>query len=202
MNIDDILKNIPDKRIEKNTTSLKMKKDLIKFFGDKYLNKKCFEIGTNKGYTTRVLSFLFDKVKTVDIDTNLIDFSKFLNKDRNNIEHTNMDIYNTNIVESNDWWDGEAKNEKFDVFFIDCVHDEEHVTKDIQTSIAQGTDDVIMIFDDYGLPEEYPSVKIAVDKALSDGTLKFIKHVGEPAGHEPRRGRKLVDWEGIICQKA
>ena len=201
MNIDDILKNIPDKRIEKNTTSLKMKKDLIKFFGDKYLNKKCFEIGTNKGYTTRVLSFLFDKVKTVDIDTNLIEYSKLLNKDRNNIEHTNMDIYNPNIVESNDWWNNGVKNEKFDVFFIDCVHDEEHVMKDIQTAMTQGTDDVIIIFDDYGLPEEKPSVKVAVDKVLDNGMLKFVKHIGEPEGNEPRRGRKLIDWEGIICQK-
>ena len=89
MNINEILKDIPDKRDDKNTTSLKFKKDLIEFFGDKYLNKKCFEIGTNRGYTTRILSFLFDKVKTVDIDTNLIEYSKLLNKDRNNIEHTN-----------------------------------------------------------------------------------------------------------------
>ena len=201
MNVDEILKDIPDKRDDKNTTSLTMKKDIINFFGDKYLDKKCFEIGTNRGYTTRILSFLFDKVKTVEIDTNLIDYSKLLNKDRNNIEYTNMDIYNPNIVESNDWWGNGIKNEKFDVFFIDCVHDEKHVTKDIETSINQGTDNVIMIFDDYGLPEEKPSVKVAVDKALSDGTLKFIKHIGEPKGNEPRRGRRLVDWEGIICQK-
>ena len=75
MDIDSILKDIPDKRSDKNTTSLVMKKDIINFFKDNYLNKKCFEIGTNRGYTTRVLSFLFDKVKTVDIDTNLIDYS-------------------------------------------------------------------------------------------------------------------------------
>ena len=41
----DILSGIPDKRQEKNTTSLKFKSDLIKFFGEEYKNKTCLEIG-------------------------------------------------------------------------------------------------------------------------------------------------------------
>jgi len=60
---------------------------------------------------------------------------------------------------------------------------------------------VIMIFDDYGLPEEHPSVKVAVDEAINSGLIKLVKHIGESKGDEPRRGRKLVDWEGVICQK-
>lgn len=201
MNMGDMLKGIPDKRSDKNTTSLTMKKDIINFCGDKYLNKKCFEMGTNKGYTTRMLSFLFNKVKTVEIDTNLIDYAKLLNKDRNNIEYSNTDVYNSSVVESNNWWSGEVKKEVFDVFFVDCIHDEKHVTLDIENAIRQGTEDFIIIFDDYGLPEEHPSVKVAVDKALNNKTLKFIKYIGEEKGNEPRRGRPLVDWEGIICQK-
>ena len=113
MDIDSILKDIPDKRSDKNTTSLVMKKDIINFFKDNYLNKKCFEIGTNKGYTTRILSFLFGKVKTVEIDTNLIDYAKLLNKDRDNIEFSNQNIYNPDVVESNDWWNDGKKNEKY-----------------------------------------------------------------------------------------
>jgi len=57
----DILKGIPDKRQDKNTTSLKFKKDLIEFFGEDYKDKICLEIGTSKGYSTRLLSFLFKK---------------------------------------------------------------------------------------------------------------------------------------------
>ena len=62
-----ILKDIPDKRQDKDTTSLKFKEQLINFFGDEWKDKTCLEIGTNKGYTTRVLSFLFKKVRVVPI---------------------------------------------------------------------------------------------------------------------------------------
>ena len=60
---------------------------------DKFLDKKCFEIGTNKGYTTRILSFLFDKVKTVEIDNNLIDINQY------NITNKNLHT----ILESNEF---------------------------------------------------------------------------------------------------
>ena len=57
-----ILKDIPDKRQDKDTTSLKFKHQLIEFFqDDEWRNKTCLEIGTNKGYTTRVLHFSFQK---------------------------------------------------------------------------------------------------------------------------------------------
>ena len=55
----ELLNNIPDKTEDKNTTSLKFKKDLISYLGDKYKDKVCVEIGTSKGYTTRILSSLF-----------------------------------------------------------------------------------------------------------------------------------------------
>jgi SAM-dependent methyltransferase len=209
MSNDIILKDIPDKREDKNTTSLVMKKDLIDFFEDKYSTKKCFEIGTNNGYTTRMLSFLFESVKTIESNIDLIDFAKKINQDRNNIDYVHGDAYSiNNEVKSNNWWLNNDEislmesNEKFDVFFIDCVHDEEHVLMDIDTALKDGTDEVILVFDDYGLPEDKPSVKVAVDKCLENGLLKFITHIGEPAGNEPRRGRPLIDWEGIICQRA
>ena len=50
MNKYDILNDIPDKREQVKTTSLKFKKDLIDFFGDDYKDKRCVEIGTHKGY--------------------------------------------------------------------------------------------------------------------------------------------------------
>ena len=59
MNQYDILTEVPDKRNEKNTTSLKFKKDLIDYLGDDYKDKTCLEIGTHKGYSTRILSSLF-----------------------------------------------------------------------------------------------------------------------------------------------
>ena len=76
-----ILSKIPDKTKDKNTTSLKFKKDLIEYLGDEYRDKICLEVGTSKGYTTRILSFLFKKVITCEIDKNLIEFAKDINKD-------------------------------------------------------------------------------------------------------------------------
>ena len=60
--MNDILKGIPDKRQDKNTTSLKFKQDMIEFLGDDYKDKICLEIGAHRGYTTRILSFLFKEV--------------------------------------------------------------------------------------------------------------------------------------------
>ena len=79
MEVDNILNNIPDKRQDTNTTSLVFKKDLIKFFDDNYLDKKCYEIGTYRGFSTRLLSFLFKKVKTIDDAQGSIDIAKKFN---------------------------------------------------------------------------------------------------------------------------
>ena len=111
-------------------------------------------------------------------------------KSFNNIDIILMDDYNQR-------WD---INENVDVVFIDCVHEELYVTKDIETAIEYGTSDVLIIFDDYGHPDA--GVKSAVDKAIDNGTLKLVKYIGEEKGNEPKKGSPLIDWEGIICQKS
>ena len=124
MNFEQILKDIPDKRQDKDTTSLKFKKDLIEFFGEDWKDKTCLEIGTNRGYTTRILSFLFKKVITCEYDSELVNFAKNVNKDRDNIEFLQKDVYQST-------WDFE----NIDVSFIDCVHEYENVMHDIQKSL-------------------------------------------------------------------
>ena len=62
----DIFDNVPDKRQDKNTTSLKFKRDLIEFFGEDYKDKTCLEIGTHRGYTTKILSSLLMKAEAKD----------------------------------------------------------------------------------------------------------------------------------------
>ena len=42
----DILNNVPDKRVDKNTTSLKLKQDIIEYFEPLKL-ERCIEIGTS-----------------------------------------------------------------------------------------------------------------------------------------------------------
>ena len=124
MNQNKILKGIPDKRQDTETTSLKFKRDLIEFFEKDYQDKTSLEIGTNKGYTTRILSFLFKNVITCENDWDLLKFAEDVNKDRDNIEFLQMDVYQSN-------WNFED----IDVDFIDCVHDYPNVIHDIQKSL-------------------------------------------------------------------
>ena len=183
----EYLNNIPDKRVDKNTTSLKFKEDVIEFFKDKQLSS-CLEVGTNRGWTTRVLSFLFDDVHTIEYSTKLVQEAKQHNGDRDNITFHNIDArlpWNIN-------------KEKFDIIFIDCIHSREAVLSDISQGLKYSPK--YIVFDDYGLPEEVPSVKEAVLDFL-EHNKEFdieITYVGEPAGSEPRIGRRLVDWEGVI----
>jgi hypothetical protein len=180
-----MLKGIPDKRQDKNTTSLKFKEDVIKYFKSKKLDL-CIEIGTNKGWTTRILSMLFNKVITLEYDTLLIHEAQKNNKDRDNIEYLNGDVYNS------DW----GINELADVAMVDCVHAYKNVKQDIENCLKHGVK--YLIFDDYGLPESEPAVKVAVDEFIKDNPGVTVTYIGEPKGSEPRRGRPLVDWEGVI----
>ena len=64
--IQEILKGIPDKRKYKETTSLKFKEDVYNAFKEIGQEYTCLEVGTNHGHTTRILSFIFNHVITID----------------------------------------------------------------------------------------------------------------------------------------
>ena len=195
MNQNKILKGIPDKRQDTDTTSLKFKRDLIEFFEKDYQDKTCLEIGTNKGYTTRILSFLFKNVITCENDWDLLKFAEDVNKDRDNIEFLQMDVYQSN-------WNFED----IDVVFIDCVHDYPNVIHDIQKSLqlVKPNEELILVFDDYGLskpprPDGY--VKEAVDQYVDEHpTFDLVKYVGEEKGSDCRPGKILKAEEGVICK--
>ena len=195
VDVDKILKDIPDKRQDKDTTSLKFKKDLIEFFGEDYQDKICLEIGTNRGYTTRILSFLFKKVISCEYDWDLLKFAEDVNKDRNNIEFIQMDVYQSN-------WNFE----NISVVFIDCVHEFPNVIHDIQKSLqlVKSNEELILVFDDYGLPKpphREKDVKDAVDKYVDEHpTFDLIKYVGEEKGSDCRPGKLLKAEEGVICK--
>jgi len=184
----DILNNIPDKRVDKNTTSLKFKQDLIDFFESQQLSY-CIEIGTSQGYSTYILSNLFDRVTTIDNNITNIENAIRLNSDRDNIEFLHGDVYES------DW----GIDQKADVIFIDAIHTYEHVTMDIRNAINNALPDAYIVFDDYGLPT-LPGVKQAIDEMISRGVLLFVTYVGEPAGSDPRVGIPLIDHEGIITK--
>ena len=191
MNQDKILKGIPDKRQDKDTTSLKFKRDLIEFFGEDYKDKICLEIGTNKGYSTKILSFLFKKVITCENDQNLIEFAKDVNKDRDNIEFIKKDVYRTT-------WNFED----ISVVFIDCDHEINSVLSDISNSInlCKSDEELLIVFDDYGLDNPWEGVKEAIQKYTNTSGFSILKKIGHEKGWEYRDNKFLKDREGIICK--
>ena len=190
-NIKDILENIPDKREYKNTTSLKFKEDIYNSFKDIAHEYTCLEVGTNHGHTTRILSYIFKHVVTIDWkeDPNLKK-ARELNHDRDNITYIQADVYNSS------WRNLNLPD--FQVSFIDCGHDYNSVISDINNCIRYGSDNQYMIFDDYGLPDT--EVKPAINYQINNLTgFKKIIDIGEPKGNEPRIGKPLIDSEGVIC---
>lgn len=177
-------KNIPDKRIDKNTTSLKFKKDLIDFFSDKRLGS-CLEVGTNLGWTTKILSNIFKEVHTIELSPLFIERAKEHNKEKTNVRFHNIDATKR--------WN--INEDTFDVIFIDCIHTRAAVIEDIRQGLEYSPK--YLVFDDFGL---IPAVKGAVldfVEANKEHNIK-ITYIGEPEGSEPRIGKKLVDWEGVI----
>tara|TARA_R110000744_G_scaffold375104_1_gene488365 strand:- start:82 stop:1560 length:1479 start_codon:yes stop_codon:yes gene_type:complete len=184
----DLIKGLPDKFTSKTTTSLKWKSDFIDYFRDERFKKmKVLEVGSSLGHSTRIMSFLFDKVIAIDnLPERHVKSSK-LNYDRNNIEFVIMDVYNQP-------WNFEP----VEIVFIDCVHDYQHVKSDIDNAIKT-FDKPIIVFDDYGL---FPELKLAIDEYIKSGVLKLEAYLGMPKGtYYPKTlNKELKDWEGLVCQ--
>tara|TARA_R100000008_G_C3558489_1_gene154609 strand:+ start:283 stop:858 length:576 start_codon:yes stop_codon:yes gene_type:complete len=184
--IEDIIKDMPDKSEWKTTTTLDFKRHLHDFFNrDEFKDKKVVELGTAAGHTTRVLSFLFNKVTTIDIEDD--GKSKILNADRGGVSHKYCDIY------SFPWW--EEEQDAYAVF-VDAVHKKDNVALDIQNSLKI-KNLKYLIFDDFGL---FPEVKEAVYEAIVDNRIKPVCYIGQNKGSECAHGRFLLDREGIICE--
>ncbi|MHA2407903.1 MAG: hypothetical protein ACXACA_05990, partial [Candidatus Ranarchaeia archaeon] len=175
---EEILQFIPDKREDKNTTSLKFKTDLINYF-DKLSLKNCLEVGTYIGYSTRILSFLFDEVTTIDSNENYLVNARELNFDRDNITYLQLDVYNS------DW----GLNGEFTTSFIDCVHTYDAVQHDIKKSLEYGV--TYLVFDDYGIDA---NMKRSIDDFIKTDENFEVTFVGEPEGNSPRVGNVLQAW--------
>lgn len=191
--IDEILEEInEDKFSNPSTTSNKFKTDLWNFFRSipKYDKLNCVEFGTHKGQTTRVLSFLFNKVYTINLP-NHFDKAKELNGDRENIEYIGMDLYREPL-------DKEFKHTNISAIFIDALHTFDGVVSDFNRSLNfKLNDDVYYIFDDYGL---YQDVRHAIDQLIYLGYLEKVQEIGYPRNHSFDSNRTLKESEGVICK--
>lgn len=192
---DIVFQGIPDKSEYKETTSIKFKEDLIEFFNDsKFKKKTVLELGTNHGHTTRILSFLFETVITMDWreEPNLR-MARELNHDRDNITYIQKNVY------EEDW----HIDETIDVFFIDCVHDFRHVYSDIINCCNLSNKESYFIFDDYGIGSYYQEggVKAAVDKFSEEHKgFNIIKEIGISKGEVRSVGKPLLASEGVIVK--
>ena len=125
----------------RHSVSNKQKADMIDFFGNDFVDKTILEVGTAFGATSRIFSFLFKEVDTIELVSENIKKARELNKDRNNINYYEGDAYNM------EWPD-----KKYDVIFIDCIHSGDYVNQDITNSLKRIKDGGYIVFDDYGAP--------------------------------------------------
>ncbi len=188
-NFEEIISGIPDKRQRKSTTSLVFKKDLWDFLSKNKFSV-ALEIGTAEGFTTRIISQFVNKIYTIDNNIDNINAARKNNeKYSNNITFIYGDAYDRKIRDMD--------IDKIDLCFIDAVHDHKHVMHDIGTAVHQSSNDLTIIFDDYGL---FPEIKETIDNLIKQGTMDVVQKIGEVAGQSPRVKKTLKDHEGIICK--
>ena len=167
------------------TCSLKMRYDIYDFFKDKS-HFKIAEIGSHKGYSTKVLSKIFSKVYAVDKSIEWTNFNKNFNKDITNIEYVMLDIYK-------DSW--EILPDDIEVSFIDADHSYNGCKSDIFNSIKYFKNLKYIIFDDYGV---WAGVKKIIDELINNKILKFEKFIGITDVPGLNGIVKNVN-EGVIC---
>jgi hypothetical protein len=167
------------------TCSNKMRYDIYDFFKDKQ-HFKIAEIGSHKGYTTKVLSKIFSKIYAVDNSIEWTNFNKNFNRDSTNIEYVMLDIYKDN-------W--EILHDDIEVSFIDADHSYNGCKSDIFNSIKQFKNLQYIIFDDYGV---WSGVKKIIDELIENKILIFEKFIGLNDVPGPNGIVKNVN-EGVIC---
>lgn len=190
------IETLPDKQYRwKSTTSRKWKTELVEFLEKNNVNaENILEIGCNQGVTTYVLSKVSKQVHAIEYEEHNVEAAKEFNKDNGNITFVQGDAYDDITYDE--------FPEYFDVVVIDCVHDKEHVIKDINRALSYCHPDkgMYLVFDDYSHPG-CPGVREGIDISINSG-LKVETHIGHELGHVVNRNDgssfQLIGNEGII----
>jgi len=169
-----------DKFSYKTTVTEKFRLDVIEHL-KKYKNVNFLEIGCDIGLTALTLEPYFEKYTGIDIDAKrLLSFSELSNGNKkiNLIQGTSEDI----------------PPAEYDFCFIDAVHTEEWVLKDVQNVFKfNKLKNFVLIFHDYGLSDK--GVKKAVVKTFDKKDLNFI---GEKEDWNPLGSSPTNDHEGVL----
>lgn len=201
ISIDEILKDIPDKSEYTNTTSLKFKREFYEFFSDdKFKDVKALEVGSHRGHTTKVMSYLFKEVLTININPKGDDW---IPTDRDNINYLQIDCYNglTWPGKFNQVYPTEVNNKFFDidVIFIDALRGYENIKSDVAQSLEiRPKKEKYIIVEDYG-NVKFDGIKHAIDEICWWGNLEIVKGIGYEPGTKIG-GMEYSDWEAVICR--
>lgn len=183
--IDELLQTIPDKFQNRNTTSHRFKRDLFDFFNKpEFKDKHCVEWGSHIGYTTKVMSYLFNTVTGFN-HSRTVEAEEF-NKDRPNVKFYGMDIYTSEIPINTG-----------DVFLVDAVHTYDAVVDDTMRSLNfRSAGKKYLIYDDYGA---FPEIRKGIHDLISLDKIRIIKKIG----YAPTETftHTLYDYEGLICEE-
>ena len=162
------------------TCSDKMRKDISDFFKHNS-SFKIAEIGSYKGYTTKILSNIFSTVYAVENNIEWIDFNKNFNKKSKNIEYLFLNIYNWNTLPND-----------IQVLFINTIHPSK---SNILNSIKKFTNLKYIIFDNYSIQS---NIKLIIDQLIYNKILIFNQFIGI-YNVLSTNGIKYDLNEGIIC---
>lgn len=195
--IADIINEVgDDKTTNIQTTSHQFKRDLWSFFRNmpNIRRYKALEFGTGLGQTTRVLSFLFQKVYSVSLPL-CSTVAVELNADRNNITYLTGNLYNGSRFE--------FKHCPLSVVMFDAGNTFDNILDDFtRTKISlKITPHVYLIFNNYGV---FPDVFHAVEQLVYLGEIEKITYLGLNRGDVVGVRPKIVlrEREGIICKLA
>lgn len=198
MTIEQVLQEIKEDKIHNlTTTSFKFKRDIWNFFQG-YKDNIAVEFGTHKGQTARLLSYLFKKVYTVNVNDN--SEAMQLNNDISNITYiSNFNLYSNQVLPI-------PTGERISLFFIDAGHKYNEIIHDINRATNMYcSDECYLLFDDYGSTIN-PGIKQAVDQAVNEGILEIKEWVGHDSGYNFGNAIKggpdriLIDKEGVITK--
>lgn len=189
MNLESLLDLVPDKSVDKTTTSKKFKRDVFEFFNkDEFKSLECLEVGCKNGYSTLILTHLFKHVHGVNYDRTKEADDFLRSNGRENYTLYAQDVYKYGFPIT-----------KSDVIFIDAIHTYKAVIKDIENSLnLKSEGKKYLIFDDIGL---YGEVSAAVKECINHGLISVEKRIGyDPL--EPNGKHFLMDdFEGLICRE-
>jgi len=185
------LNTIPDKHQWKTTTSKLLKVNLLQMMFNKH-KMNWIELGGAQGHTTLILSSIAESVVSVDFDNE--NCKKINDLEMSNVSTETFDLYSSDFEDY-------MKIHNFDAAFIDAVHDEDHVSIDINNCRNAGVS--LFVFDDYG---GFPGVKLAIDNFIANLEKNKIMHRVTYIGMYPggiynnTHYRVLQDWEGIVVE--